>query len=105
MAQFAVYENKNPTTKDTYPFLVDVQSDLLADLKTTVVIPLSPLSAMAGKPISHLCPVVGIRDKEYVVLTQQLAGVNRKILGRQVAELSNHRSDFIAAIDFLISGI
>lgn len=105
MAQFAVYKNKNPTTRNTYPFLIDIQSNLLDDLRTTVVIPLSPLSAIGGEPISRLCPIVEIQDKKYVVLTQQLAGVDRKILGPKIADLTKYRSDLIAAIDFVISGI
>jgi toxin CcdB len=41
VAQFAVYRNKSPRSKSTYPFLVDVQSDLLDELQTRVVIPLT----------------------------------------------------------------
>lgn len=37
MAQFTVYRNKNAGSKATFPFLVDVQSDLLEDLHARVV--------------------------------------------------------------------
>ena len=42
MAQFKVYENPNDATRQTYPYLLDIQSNLLDELRTTVVIPLSP---------------------------------------------------------------
>ncbi len=41
MGQFTVYRNKNPRTKSAFPLLVDVQSDVLEDLHTRVVIPLT----------------------------------------------------------------
>jgi toxin CcdB len=40
MGQFTVYENKNPRTKKAYPYLLDIQADLLEELRTTAVIPL-----------------------------------------------------------------
>jgi toxin CcdB len=43
MAQFAVHKNKNPRSKTTYPLLVGVQADLLDDLQTRLVIPLTKL--------------------------------------------------------------
>ena len=40
MPQFTVHRNPNPGSKAAYPLLLDVQSDLLADLGTRVVVPL-----------------------------------------------------------------
>lgn len=105
MPQFAVYQNKNPATKKTYPYLVDIQSNLLDDFRTTVVIPLTHLSTFGEKPITKLCPNVEVKNKKYVALTQLLAGIDRRQLGPEVDNLSEHRSDFIAALDFIISGI
>ena len=48
MAQFTVFENPSPSKRTIYPYLLDIQSELLNDLRTTVVIPLSPLR-LAGK--------------------------------------------------------
>ncbi|MCH4565418.1 CcdB family protein [Halomonas sp. EGI 63088] len=33
MAQFCVYENKNPASRRQYPYLLDIQSDLLRTLR------------------------------------------------------------------------
>ena len=105
MPQFTVHENPSRSTRATYPYLLDIQSDLLDDLRTTVVIPLSPLRLAGKAAISRLCPVLDIEGESYVALTQQLAGVDRKILGKAVCDHARYRSDIIAALDFIISGI
>ena len=43
MPQFAVHKNTNVATKAAVPFLLDVQSDLVAELGTRVVVPLTRL--------------------------------------------------------------
>jgi toxin CcdB len=105
VVQFAVYENSNNATKKTYPYLLDIQTNLLDELRTTVVLPLCPASLVSGAAISKLCPVLTIDTKEYVALTQQIAGIDRKFLGKAVCDLSLSRSEIIAALDFIISGI
>lgn len=104
MAHLKVYENTSSSNK-TYPYLLDIQSDLLSDLRTTVVVPLAPFSAIGKAALTKLNPVVAIKSKKFVVLTQQLAGIDRKVLGREVGDLLEVRSEIIAALDFLISGI
>lgn len=105
MPQFSVYENRNPATRKTYPFLLDIQSNLLDELKTTVVIPLCSLTTVAKRPITKLCPVLTINEKPYVALTQQLAGVDRRSLGPEICSLTGNRIEIITAIDFIISGV
>jgi len=55
MAQFDVYTNLNPVTKRTIPYLLDIQTDLLNNLTTRVVIPLYSVSAM-GKACKRGVP-------------------------------------------------
>jgi toxin CcdB len=105
MPQFAVHRNKNPATKARIPFLIDVQSELLADLGTRVVIPLHPEGAFAGKVLTTLTPTFEIEGGRYLMMTPQLAGIPKKVLGPQVASLSVQRDIIIAALDFLITGI
>jgi hypothetical protein len=47
----------NPSSST--PFLVDVQSDLLDQLQTRVVIPLTRTAGLAKKPLSHSTPASG----------------------------------------------
>ncbi|MDO8318030.1 CcdB family protein [Rhodoferax sp.] len=39
--QFDVYANPSPRMRDVYPYVVDVQSDLLSALATRMVVPLA----------------------------------------------------------------
>jgi len=105
MAQFRVYENTNRATKQRVPYLLDIQSDLLGDLQTTVVIPLYVKSAIDKTAMTKLCPVLAIENNEFVALTSQLSSVERKVLGTEIGDFSNYRTEIIAAVDFLISGI
>ena len=79
MAQFIVYENPNRATKKTYPYLIDIQSNLLDELRTTVVIPLCPASLAGNAAISKLCPVFEIGNEKFVALTQQISGIDRRM--------------------------
>lgn len=88
MAQFEVYENPNRASRKTFPFLLDIQSDLFSDLRTTVVIPLCPVAAVGDDAITKLCPVMTINGRRFVALTHQLSGVDRKAIGKAVADLS-----------------
>lgn len=105
MAQFGVHRNPNPQTRALMPFLLDVQSDLLADLGTRVVVPLCPASAMKGKLVRTLMPVFLIDSKSCAMLTPQLAGIEKKKIGPKVADLAAHRNEIIAALDLLFTGI
>lgn len=100
MAQFDLYRNPNPQTSDEIPYLLDIQADLLNHLSTCVVIPLSS----SAKALNHLNPVVSIEGKEVVLMTQEMAGIERRYLGEKVTSMSDYRSEIIASIDFLISG-
>ena len=105
MSQFSVYKNKNPKTKKIFPYLLDIQSDLLNQICTTVVVPLGKYSTIKNQVITKLCPIVEIDGNKYVALTQQVAGIDRNLLGTEVTNISNYRAEFIDAIDLIISGI
>jgi len=105
MPQFGVYRNPNPDTRTVFPLLLDVQSGLIADLGTRVVVPLCPAAAMKGKPMQALTPVFDVDGKPYAMLTPQLAGISKKQLGAKVADLARYRNEIIAALDLLITGI
>ena len=105
MAQFSAHKNTNPETKAAVPYLLNVQSDLIEDLTTRVVVPLYPANAMKGKTLKTLTPIFEIDGKHYVMVTPQLAGVPKKSLGAVAADFSSKRGEIIAALDLLITGI
>lgn len=102
MAQFFAYENMSSTTRARYPCLLDIQSDLPDGLRRTIVVPLAPSNAVRRTTISRLNPVMMINDEAYAAVVQEMAGIR---LGPEVCDLSQHRSDVIAAIDVVFSGI
>ncbi len=104
MAQFNVYRNLNATTKSVTPYLLDVQSNLLSDLVTRVVVPLRLVSHYSGSPVKTLMPCLQVEGHEVLVITQQLAAISTKEIGASVADLSDRRFEIIAALDLLISG-
>jgi toxin CcdB len=103
MAQFDVYENPNPETRQTVPYLLDIQADLLDGLATRVVVPLIAASAM-GKPARHLNPIFTIKRAKVVMSTAELAGIPTVLPGNKVGSLKQHRTEIIAALDFLFTG-
>ena len=104
MPQFGVYVNSNTRTKDSVPYLLDVQSDLLDSLATRVVIPLIEISK-TSKPITRLNPIFEIGESSVVLSTQELAGVPSNVLGAFVVSLREHRSDIVNALDLLLTGV
>lgn len=105
MPQFRVYRNPNASTRDRFPFLLDVQSDLVSALTTRVVVPLGPAAAMEGGPIRTLTPVFDIEGTACAMHTPQLAGISARQLGTEMADLADHRAAILAALDLLFTGI
>ena len=104
MAQFTVYRNKSARSKAVFPLLVDVQSDLLEDLQTRVVIPLSKAAALTKRPVSQLTPIIEFEGASFVLVTPQLAGISRSDLGTVAGNVADRRETILAAMDFLILG-
>lgn len=105
MPQFAVHRNPNRATQAAIPLLLNVQSDLLETLNTRVVVPLYVPAAVEGGTIGALTPRIEVDGAVYVAVTPELAGIPRKSLGAQVADLSHLRYDIVGALDLLLTGI
>lgn len=98
-------QEQESATKSSYPYLLDVQSELLSELQTRVVAPLARVTVLRKKPITDLTPMLEIEGVSYFVLVPQLAGISKSELGAPVAIVAKHREEIIAAIDLLITGI
>lgn len=103
MAQFDVYRNNNEQTKGTFPYLLNIQHDLLQDLATRVVVPLIHKHYMRT-PAKGLNPEFLIEDQAVCMSTAELAGVQARILGENVCSLQRHRVEIVQALDLLITG-
>ncbi|MCH9741545.1 MAG: CcdB family protein [Epsilonproteobacteria bacterium] len=100
MAQFDVYHNTNPISSELFPYLLDVQNDLLSTLRTRVVVPLG----VNMTPIRHLNPTFSIENQTVIMSTADMAGVDISLCSDLVTNLSDSRNEIIDALDFLVSG-
>ncbi len=105
MTQFTIYQNKNSQSKKEYPLLLDIQTNLLDSLQTTVVVPLKKLETNKDKVLTQLTPTFTIEGVDYLMLTPQLAGIQRKELGKAISDIEYARTDILNALDFLLTGI
>lgn len=107
MAQFDVYRNSGKYS-GIVPFVVDVQSDILSNFDSRVVIPLQSADFIRNENIqiiSRLNPVFSVCDTEVILATQQMAAVHIRELGKKVDSLESMRLEIISALDVLTSGI
>ncbi len=103
MAQFDVYRNPDPGTRDTVPYLADIQSDFLSDLATRLVVPL--LRDAEAERLERLTPVVIVDGEAHLAAVQEMAAIPARLLrGAPVASIANHRDELVGAIDFLVVG-
>jgi toxin CcdB len=84
-------------------YLLDVQSDLLRDLASRVVVPLVPLEEF-GPVLKTLNPVFAIDGAVYAMATAEMAGTAFRNLGKLAGNLETHRHEIKGAIDFLYDG-
>jgi len=106
MHQFGVYRNRNEHTRALYPLLLNVQSDLIEETGTRVVVPMVPVQRGKRPPtISSLAPIVDVNGKAHVLAVPLLAATEVADLGAREADLSAERSTILTALDLLIFGI
>jgi toxin CcdB len=104
MARFDVFANPGQHSATT-PYVVEVQSDLLDGLHTTVVIPLRRLDTMSGMaPPERLMPVFDVGGITVFLETPKLAAVPRRVLRQRVGNLADHHDAIASALDFLFHG-
>ena len=105
MTQFSIYQNKNSQSKKEFPLLLEIQTNLLDSLQTTVVVPLKKFETNKNKVLTQLTPTFTIEGVDYLMLTPQLAGIQRKELGKTVTNIEYARTEILNALDFLLTGI
>ncbi len=104
MAQFDVYINPQPASQHFVPYVVDVQSDLISQLTTRLVMPLSRVGAKQVKLPPNLCPVVEIESERLALLPHLAAPVASRLLSHPVMSLRHRASEVAAALDAVTSG-
>lgn len=103
--QFTVYSNTGKSS--VYPLLLDVTSDIIGQLNRRIAIPLLPVEKYPSstRP-ERLVPLIRLtNDKEYAVMTHEMASIPARALGAVFCNASIYRTEIKAAIDFLLDGI
>jgi toxin CcdB len=101
LTQFALY----PMPGSRSGYVVDIQSRLLDEMSTRVVIPLVPRQIAPYAPAKTLNPVIIIDGAEHMLMTQNIATVPLARLRTPAGTLASHRDEIIRAIDTLLSGL
>ena len=105
MAQFDVYPNPNPAYRQTWPWVVDVQHEILSTLQTRLTIPLAQASpANQGLP-TRLFPRLEFQGKSYTLLAQVAAPVHTSRLKSPQGTLHERRAEIQASLDAVVAGV
>jgi toxin CcdB len=103
MHQFDVLANPFPASRERQPFLVALQSDLLARTLDTVVV--APLErAETGSFADRLNPQVMVEGEPFALIAQEVATVRKSALRNPVGSVAADRDKIIAALDLLFTG-
>lgn len=85
--------------------MLDVQSNLLQDLNSCIVIPLRRLTAFEGLRLpERLCPIVQVQGESFMLDTLQMAAIPRKVLKNAVQSLASEQAQIVSALDFVFNG-
>ena len=87
--QFDVFENPSPRMRDVYPYVVDIQSDLLSALATRMVVPLA----------------ITVNNKPLMLVSFEAAPLDKRLLRSEITSIRDRSPDIIGALDAVLSGI
>lgn len=103
--QYDVYPNPSPRMRDVYPYVLDVQSDLLKALATRMVVPLAMTSLPASSLPRRLCPLLRVKGQSLMLVPFEAAPLDKRNLKSKVATLRERADDIVAAMDAVLSGV
>lgn len=98
MGKFDVY-----ATRQKGRYLLDIQSDIIDDFQTRVIVPLLPRGS-APPAMKRLHPVFSIDGETTVMATHLMSAVASSELGVPVANLKSRHDEITAALDMLFHG-
>ena len=103
--QFDVFDNPSPRMRDVYPYVVEVQSDLLSALATRMVVPLA-FTTLAAKDLPpRLCPLITVNDKPLMLVPFEAAPLDKRLLKEEITSIRDRSHEIIAAMDAVLGGI
>lgn len=102
MAQYDVRVNPSPRSHESYPYLVEVQSDGIGMVKRRIVVPLVRKTQF-NYPDPTLNPVFDISGEALVLMPVEIAAVSASALGKVVGSLKSKSDLVIGALDLLFA--
>ena len=91
--------------RDVYPYVVDVQSDLLSALATRMVVPLA-VTSLATKDLPRpLCPIFIVDNTPLMLVPYEAAPLDKRLLKTEIDSIRDRSHEVIAAMDAVLSGI
>lgn len=91
--------------REQYPFVVDIQSDLLSSLATRMVVPLAVSSLPVKELPQRLCPVFTVRRKTLMLVAFEAAALDKRLLRTAITSLRDRASEIVTAMDAVMSGV
>ena len=91
--------------REVYPYVVDVQSDLLSSLATRMVVPLALTTLAANALPRRLCPVLTVNDKSLMLVPFEAAPLDKRWLRIEITSVRDRSHEIISAMDSVLSGI
>ncbi|MFT3817031.1 MAG: CcdB family protein [Rubrivivax sp.] len=105
MAQWDVFPNPAVSSRDSIPYLVVLQSDLLDQLPTRLVAPLSRSDVAAAVLPPRMAPAFQVRGERLVLKAHEAGIVPARALRQPVLNLREESHRLIDALDAVISGV
>ena len=102
--QYDVYLNPIPQSKNIYPYVIDVQSDLLSFLKTRMTVPLKSYKSRVDSP-KNLTPIFNVLGEDMLFISFFAQAMDKKHLKQSICSLNQHASEIVTAMGCLLSGI
>lgn len=105
MPQYDVYVNPNPRSRESVPYIVDVQSALLGVLRTRLTMPLSRIGIDAAGMPRRLAPQFVVEGERLALHPHAAAGIDSRLLRGAVASLAEYAGEIRDALDAVVSGV
>jgi toxin CcdB len=105
MAQYDAYVNPTPAQREAFPYFVVLQHDQLEHLNTRLVMPLARIDPPPRSMPRRLSQSVEVKGERLWLAAHLCATLPTKVLRRPVASLRAGATQFVDALDAVISGV
>jgi toxin CcdB len=99
MGRFDIYRNPGKN-KESIPYLVDVQSNVISGLSTRIVVPLRTLAKFSALDLpADLFPIIAVNGENHFLDTPQMGAIPLSELKVKAGSARAHQFDIQTALD------